>query len=918
MAGQTPIRRGIEGKLADTSYHLALANATIMLLKTDSSVYKVLPAQKDGSFIINHIPAGNYILVASCIGYKSRTLNIRMPGTASMLKLGMLYMEVNRQALAGVVVTLPLIRITGDTTEFDATQFKTKPNALLEDLLKKIPGFNLFKDGTLVAQGEEVKRILIDGRPYFGDNIRMSTQNIPSELVGKVQVFDAKSEQSKFNGFNDGSTVKTVNIVTKPNRRSGEFGNPEIGAGTDNRFSASLNLNSFKGKQRISVTGQGNNINRQYFSAGEIVSAIRNGNGGMFAGLSDAQLFGKLANISSQFSPPPGIINTWAGGINFNDAPGERTIINGSYFYNKNNIENRTEDIKTYLVPGNAATIQTGINASNSHTESHNLVLELEQQLDSANSFSFKPSFNINESQSISEINSAASSQDMTINTLNSTIAGSGKANQLKNSILFRHRFNKAGKTLSLELTQEINHSHSNLQTLNLYGHLNNATALPPDTLNQHSETDVQHSDWGAHLSFTTMLNKIAGMEFRYDARLSNTASGLATMLFNGGTGKYDLPDSLQSSSYRNQIIAGCYTANVQLTLSKRLNAQIGMGIQKTDLSGIVNGTPGKTEQTFLAPLPALTVQYHKARNQSLRLNFRTTTTDPTARQLQNVLDYSNPTVIYRGNAFLKQQLSYNSTATYTYFNTRNYNNFKANVNVSFTKHKISNSAFINSSTGPVLFNGVIINPGMQYETPVNLEGAYKIAAFATAGINTGKAARFLFNTSFSGQRDLFIINGIDGKVYRTSIIQTIKYTMNINERLELALSGNSGYNWVKYITGNNTASFAPQANYFTQVVSFEHSYHTKSGWIAGSDISYILTSGQAGSYNQSTLLLNAKLARLLLKKKQLELSLSANDLLNQNRNITRTADPTFVETANTLVLKRYFLLSVTYHFSRF
>jgi len=272
----------IKGKLIDSVGKQVLKDASVSVLDAkDSSTELLGLARQDGSFEIKNIPYGNYIVHISFQSYAPVYKNIIISKTKSDLNLGTIYLATSADRLPDVVVTQSALQIKGDTTVFNASSFKTKPNAVAEDLLKKLPGVEVGTDGSIKAQGETVSRVLVNGKRFFGDDPKMATKNLPPDVIDKIQVFDDLSDQSKFTGFDDGNKVKTINITTKKNTNKGYFGKVVAGAGTNDNYDANFNIHRFDDNLQISVLGQGNNVNKQNFSQSDILGGgPRGGRGG--------------------------------------------------------------------------------------------------------------------------------------------------------------------------------------------------------------------------------------------------------------------------------------------------------------------------------------------------------------------------------------------------------------------------------------------------------------------------------------------------------------------------------------------------------------------------------------------------------------------------------------------------------------
>ncbi|HEY3429763.1 MAG TPA: TonB-dependent receptor, partial [Cyclobacteriaceae bacterium] len=324
-------KSSIKGQVVD-SLSNAMPSATVMLLNAkDSSLVNFGLSDAKGFFEIKNINKGSYDLKISFLGYAPFTKRIDAAGDSPVVEAGQLKLQPQAKQLDEMVIMgekVP-VRIKGDTIEFNAGSFKTKANANVEDLLKKLPGVEVDPDGTVRAQGEEVRRVLVDGKEFFGRDPKLATRNLPADAIEKVQVFDKKSDQAEFTGIDDGQREKTVNLELKEDKRNGMFGNATAGAGTEGRYQLKGNLNRFRKDQQLSFLGMANNINEQGFSMGEFMNftggsqQMMSGGGGAMRLTFDANnTNGVPMNFGGRQN---GIMTNYAGGINFNKDLSKKT-----------------------------------------------------------------------------------------------------------------------------------------------------------------------------------------------------------------------------------------------------------------------------------------------------------------------------------------------------------------------------------------------------------------------------------------------------------------------------------------------------------------------------------------------------------------------------------------------------------------
>ena len=502
----------IKGIVTDTVSGLPLSGATVtVLLAKDSSLVSFGRTNTLGAFNIRNIENGDYRLLITHVGYTNISKSFSVTASLAAIDFGMLIISNKSTLLEEVTIAQekPPVVVRNDTLEYNAGSFKTKPNAVVEDLLKKLPGIQVDKDGKVKSNGEEVKKVLVDGKEFFGNDPKMATKNLPADAIDKVQVFDRKSDQSRFTGFDDGNSEKTINLTIKPEKKNGVFGKATAGAGDKGLYQGNFNVNSFSGERQLSAIGMLNNTNKQGFSFLDILNftgglpGAGGRGGGMQIDLSTGGLPVQGANNNQ------GITTTKAGGLNYNDTFQKNLDVMSSYFYNRLQTDKTEKAYQQWLLPGNNFNT-TKDNASNATNESHRFNVSGDYKIDSANSLKLASSVNMQQSQY--SVNSRYNSIAAAGNLLNDGVASSfvrGNGYSWNNNALFRHRFAKKGRTFSANLSVNLNNSKSNggLQSLNNY-YLPDGSLQQSDTINQINNQDNNSKSYGAVLSYTEALSK--------------------------------------------------------------------------------------------------------------------------------------------------------------------------------------------------------------------------------------------------------------------------------------------------------------------------------------------------------------------------------------------------------------------------
>ena len=496
----------------------------------------------------------------------------------------------------------------------------------MEDLLKKLPGIQVDKDGKIKSNGEEIKKVLVDGKEFFGNDPKMATKNLPADAIDKVQVFDSKSDQSRFTGFDDGNSEKTINLTIKPDKKNGVFGKATAGAGDKGLYDGNFNANSFSAERQLSAIGMMNNTNKQGFSFLDIL----NFTGGLAGAGRSAT--GMLADPNSTGisiqgnNNNEGVTATLAGGVNYNNTWQKKTDLMTSYFYTRmqtNILENLRQQ---WLLPG-ANLITTKANNSNNTNGSHRINITDDYKIDSANSIRLTSAVNMQQSQyNISGRYNSISTDSMLLNNgyASSFIEGSGYS--WNNNALFRHRFAKKGRTFSTNISFNINNSNNNggLLSQNNY-YLSSGGLQQTDTINQiNNQTNRNHS-YGAVLSYTEPLSRKSLLEFNYSFNAAHNGSGKTTFDFDALTGKHTLLNETLSNHFLNDYVYNRPGINWRYQ-QKKYNFTLGAAVQQASLKTNFHSMAQDStiKHAFKNFLPNASLQYNINQYQNMRCYLQT------------------------------------------------------------------------------------------------------------------------------------------------------------------------------------------------------------------------------------------------------------------------------------------------------
>lgn len=906
---QAQVNGTVRGKLVDTAARQPLSEATVsILLVNDSSLVSFILSDKKGFFEITNLDTGKYILMISFSGYENYIKNFSIIPERKSNDLGEIILQKDYKTLPGVVVTdIVPVRVNGDTVSFKADAFKTKPNATAEDVLKKLPGVQVQKDGAVSAMGENVQKILVDGKEFFGNDPKMATKNITADMIDQIQVFDDMSEQSKFTKIDDGSRSKTINIKLKKDRNKGDFGKVMAGAGSSGRYEGSLTFNHFRGDQRFSLIGSANNANKQNYSFNDIVSS--QGGMGQFSrgGMEIGGLRNALTGGGSGGGNNNGINTSRSLGLNYNDEWGKKVDFRGSYFISQSdNLLKQSSFRETYF-PNDSTSAASTESESANRNRSHRVNVRWEYAIDSMNSVLYTGNLNLQQSGGLYNDTSFTFS-----NGVNDYLAVTSKtANRNKRDgmnysgeLLFRKKFSKIGRTLTIGWRNGYNESEANNSNIapNIF-YQPDGSVLFSRSQDQRGEQDTKANNNSLSTSYTEPLGKNKILELNYQYTHNRNISDRETYDFNSISGKYDALNLLQTNYFENTNTSSRVGFNYRFQ-QKKYNYQLGFGVQFTELgSRSIRAATGKDTtliQQFTNFFPTASFTYSVNKTKNLRFNYRGRTNAPSINQLQDVPDVSNPLQVRTGNPALKQEFINNFSLNYSTFNMMSFRFFTSNFSIGATGNKIVNS--IDS-----------LNQAVTISKPVNLDGVFNVNGFTSVGfpIKKLKGSNVNFTSIISYNRDVSMVYKEKNLTHRWLITQGAGFNYNKN-KFDMGITAGLTYNNARYTLQENL-----NTEYFTQTYSADFSYTFKKDIIISTDFDLLINSGRADGFNQTIPMWNASLSRQFLKNKAAEVKLAVYDLLNQNKAITRNIGENYFEDNRTNVIRRFFLFSLTYNINR-
>ena len=910
VQAQTSGRFTIKGTLVDST-EAPMPGATVMLLAPkDSSLVNFGRTDDKGQLEFKNVKRSSYLLKISYVGYLPYEKLVN-PTSEGDTDLGSIHLKLLNQDLFEVVIKTARapLSIKGDTVEYNASSFKVPPGSTVEDLLRRLPGMEVNPDGSLRAQGQEVKRVTVDGKRFFGDDTKMATKNLPAEAISKVQVFNGKSEQSRLTGVEDGKQEKTVNLELKDSHKKGGFGKATVGAGTDNRVEGKVNYNRFNDKQQFALVGMGNNTNQtglswddyqdfrgsQSFNWGEDGDfGFSSGGGIRFVSFDDEE---QSLTVQPGGGVGRGFSRNWAGGANYNYDT-KKTKFSTNYYFNQSDQVQDALTLKESILSNNSFRTEDENSRTNLNTN-HRGGVRLEQVLDSLNTLVIISNARLgrgssrysSQQQFFREANTLATQADINNNSQFNSFA-------LSNTALYRHKFAKKGRNFAASMGYNINNTdgEANQRSVNeFYEGGNDPRVL---NINQNNLTNSLRTQFKGSLLYIEPIAKKFFLETFYNFSLRQDVVDR------------DVFDVTEAGRLRNTQLSRYYTNDITFNRlgtsfrysNKGLNLSLGLAALQFDLKGQFTQDQSTQEVTqvsrkFQSLTPNASLNYDLKNNRYLYASYNMNVNEPPIRDLQPIVDNSNPLFIREGNPNLVPQSTHAVQGGFNYFNPGNFTQFFASI-------------YYNYNVNQIVYNQQIDESLITRSRPVNITGGDNLGTYINYGFPLVKTKSTLgINTSYNLGRNLIYINDILNETksnsYRVgtniSFTPSDKFTLYANASWNItdtrySLNTNQNQQIVNNTYGAEMNIKMPSEIYFSSRFNLNTFVNDRFG------------------FDRKQPILNLSLYKIMLKSKKGEVRLSAYDVFNQNKGIRQFASQNFVTTEQVNTLARYFMLSFTYN----
>jgi hypothetical protein len=878
----------LSGSIMDKGDNQPVIGAYVFLYDLkDTTSREATTSDVNGRFSFTNLKKKSYRLSIQSINYQKemQIVAIQKPVT----DLGIISLNLESRVLKEVVIVGQGTAVQkGDTTIMTADAFKVNQDANAEDLVKKMPGITV-ENGTVKARGEDVKQILVDGKPFFGDDPSVALRNLPADVIDRIQVYNKLSDQAELTGFDDGESSRTINIITRRNSKYSKFG--KLMAGTDfyNKYLVAGSLNVFSGPRRFTLSGMTNNINQQNFAIQDLISSSGTSGRSNWGG----QSFGGSSGISKNSSL----------GFNYQDNWGKKITVSGSYFYNTSSNTNITRSLTEYNFTSEDGKYAADSSNTSSNDYNHRVNMRIEYKIDTMNSIILVPRFSIQDNSS--DKLSSGFITGGSVNSVNfNSVYTDAQGYNAGNDLTWRHKFTKRGRTLSVRSSVNFDKRNSDKTQF---------AQVNGESDDQYSDISTDNLTINTNLNYTEPINKNSQLQFNFNNRFRRGKNNNEIYALGSSHEQLNRLDSL-SSVYDNDYITNRGGISY-LYRKNNLNLSAGINYERADLRGQQTFPQQvKVNKLFEKLLPVFMLNYKFSDINNLRIFYRTSTDAPSITELQTAIDNSDRLRISTGNPELKQSYSHNLITNYSYANpTTGFNAFiflRGSYSTDIMSYKtiLAGGDTISNPEGI----DVILMPGQQLSYPVNLDHSWQMntminLSYFIKPVKSNISLVTGFGYTYSPAYIQQLIN--DQKSY--NLTNSLIITSNISSNVDFTVSYTSNYN-----KAHNSISTQTNQEYWYQSASAKINLVLWKGITWNTDIvgQYNKTSqGTGPTYKEKYLVWNASLGKKFLKNNAAELKVGIYDILNQNRSFYHTVNASYTRDAWTNAYKRYFMILFTY-----
>lgn len=899
----------IKGTVIDTAEKRNLTNSVIVVMRqNDSVLVKFTRTDKSGNFLLSDLPAGKFILQVSYPTYADYVYEFTVDNN-NPIDLGKLSLIPKAKLLEEVVVRQNIaIRIKGDTLEYKADSFKVKEGATVEDLLKKLPGMQVNSKGEITAQGEKVQKVLVDGEEFFSDDPAVVTKNLRADALDKVQVFDKKSDQATFTGIDDGEKSKTINLQLKEDKKKGYFGKVKIGGGTPGNYEGEGMINAFKGKRKISAFGTMSNTGKAGLNWQD---ADKFGGGNNMEYMEDEGYFVSFGSDDGLDTwggryNGQGLPKAWQGGAHFsNKWNRDRSHINGNYQYYKQDL-----DINEVTLSQDILGTNTFYNTQTKNSFNQNIRNQIKSfydwQIDSSTSVKFTLNGSDLRARSMSDFDSEKKNEDGTLaNRQSRDVISDGEKQNLTAMILFRKRFNKKGRTLSLNLDNKFDKNHNSGFIRSNNEFFDRGVFTREDSVDQMKENRQESMAFNSKISYTEPIAKNTFLELNYGYRSSNSEA--LRNSFNKSLGpnpKYEVRDSLFSNDYEFRVNTHSGGLNFRYN-GKKLNFSAGSNISSADFEQRDLRKDTSYSYNFVNLFPRANLRYTIGPQTRLNIGYNGSTRQPTLEQIQPIRENTDPLNIQVGNPNLKQEFRHNFNLNFNDYKVIANRGIYLGMNVSFVDNAIGSSSLVSLNPDSI---------GKRTNSYVNIDGNYNANVYSGLWFKWKKLnVDVNFNLNAGVSKYNSFVNNVKNSTDNRNVGLRMFINKNVENKYSFYLEPGANYNYSRSSINSSVVT-----KYWTSESQVGTTIQLPLKMEFQTEVTFFLRQKtQVFNRNLNTTKWNAFVTKKFWKNNAGEIQLGVWDILNQNIGVNRNASSTFIMEQSYNTIRRYWLISFQWNFTR-
>lgn len=875
--------REVSGIVKDST-DSPIVGAIITLMSKSDTIRSA--TNVDGIFVLKNVKEAVFVLTISEIGYQTSTRKYLQNDAVKKVVLDPIVLKPQNNVLAEVKVNgTPSITYKTDTVEYKASDYKVRENATVDELLKKMEGMEVGSDGSLTHQGQKVTKAKLNGKDYAGGNVAQAIQNLPADIVEKIQIVDDYGDEAARTGVKDGDPQKILNITTRVDRSVGNIARLTAGEGSDSRYDDRVFLQRINANQQIGLIGNLRNTVNGVASTG-----INSGSGGTFGSQSSSSGSG-------------GTTKSGGPAFNYRDQWGKKIQVNASYTYgftNVNSINNTSGQQYSTL----GTTYFNNQNSGYSNSKTHTFSFDMEYSIDSANFLKLTPTYSY--SGSSSDRNSAQVDSGVIHQSIFGDNSSSTTAPAYGMTAFYQHLFKKPRRNISLQLS----YNHSDQQTTseqdNNILYYQDSVSLTTPFLDSLVHRVIQRGsltrNYRASLTYVEPLNLLSQLEFNaqyiYRGYNNNATTDNIVDSLNNLHVPIDSLDNIYQYSFSEARIALNYRLN-----KPKYNLSIGVTAIPTLLQGSRQGIEASVRHTDFNLIPIFRYSYSWSKTERFTINYTGTPTEPTFNQLQPFTDLTNPQNPVIGNPDLKPSFTNTINTQFNDYVANSQLNLSANVAASFINKQVTT----NNILVPVFVNkdGKTTQSYITETHFVNLNGSYNI----NGNYNIAK--------QYDDRKYNLELNGNVSYGYNvamTNDIENFSTTWRYNERFGPRIDPNDWLEVNPYVsydvtTSTNTLS-AYNTNTKTVALSMDGKMYFLKTFLFGYSASKNFVSGISSNLTKNPFVVNATVEKEFFKRHNGILSIQIFDLFAQNNFVNRVITPTGFTDTKTNALSRYVMVS--------